>query len=51
VGLPEGMELGNTKSLGLQLVKSLTDQLDGSLQIVKTNGTCFRISFREPEFN
>ena len=51
VGLPEGLELGNTDSLGLQLVKSLTDQLDGSLQIVKTNGTCFRISFREPEFS
>ncbi len=51
VGLPDDMDLGNTESLGLQLVKSLTDQLDGSLQIVKTNGTCFRISFREPEFN
>ena len=49
-GLPADLDLQNTESLGMQLVKSLTEQLEGELKLDTTNGTCFKISFRETEF-
>lgn len=33
VGLPEGFNVDNTESLGLQLIHMLTDQLDGSIVV------------------
>jgi two-component sensor histidine kinase len=46
IGLPEGIELANPVSLGLSLVKNLTDQIDGTLQMVPSDGgLCFQISF------
>ncbi len=50
-GLPDDLDLNNTKSLGMKLVTSLTEQLDGRLELDQTNGTCFKISFREAEFS
>jgi len=47
VGFPEEMNLNNIKTLGLQLVISLTKQLDGSIELIKENGTCFNIIFKE----
>lgn len=48
IGFPENLDLEDIKTLGLQLVTSLTKQLDGTIQLSRKDGTCFRISFKEP---
>ena len=50
VGFPEDINLENTDSLGLQLIYSLTNQIDGTIHLDRTNGTSFKIEFNEPEF-
>jgi PAS domain S-box-containing protein len=47
VGLPEGMDIGNAKSLGLNLVSILVQQLGGTLEVDCEKGTCFRMTIRE----
>jgi len=45
-GIPEDMDMNHSGSLGLSLVKILAEeQLQGSLHIDKTKGTCFKIVF------
>jgi len=34
----------NTKSLGLQLVKSLADQINAEVRMISDNGTTFRLT-------
>ena len=46
VGLPEGLDLESSSTLGLQLVRALVDQLEGSIQIVRKNGAEFIIKFK-----
>ncbi|MFQ6041306.1 MAG: histidine kinase dimerization/phosphoacceptor domain -containing protein [Candidatus Poribacteria bacterium] len=47
VGIPEDVDIKNTESLGLQLVATLTEnQLDGEMQLNRTEGTEFRIKFK-----
>lgn len=45
MGLPADFALDSVKSLGLQLVPLLIDQLRGTLQIVSGGGAHFRIEF------
>lgn len=45
VGFPDDLDLHNSSSLGLELVKSLTDQIDGEIELDKTEGTTFKITF------
>ncbi len=48
IGMPEGLDIRKTKSLGLQLVMTLIeDQLRGTIDLDRTNGTRFHIRFRE----
>ncbi|MTK64767.1 MAG: PAS domain S-box protein [Methanobacterium sp.] len=47
IGFPETIDFKNTDSLGLQLVNSLTDQIDGEIELNNSNGTEFRIQFKE----
>ncbi len=47
IGFPENIDFKNTESLGLQLVNSLTDQIDGEIELDSTNGTEFKIRFQE----
>jgi PAS domain S-box-containing protein len=47
VGFPLNWESGRGKSLGLQLVNILTNQLEGTLEINHQAGTEFKISFLE----
>ena len=47
VGFPVNWESGKGKSLGLQLVNILTNQLEGTLELNHQVGTEFRISFLE----
>ncbi|NIS09427.1 MAG: PAS domain S-box protein [Candidatus Dadabacteria bacterium] len=44
-GLPKNFRLRQTKSLGLQLVQALTNQLKGSIKIDRRKGTKFTIRF------
>ncbi len=49
VGLPEGLEVGKTKTLGLQLVTMLTRQVKGKLEVNRDKGVEFKITFPKPE--
>jgi two-component sensor histidine kinase len=45
VGIPTDFDIDKTKTLGLQLVNSLVSQLDGKLEVERSERTLFRISF------
>jgi PAS domain S-box-containing protein len=45
VGLPEGFKIGETQTLGMQLVDSFVRQLRGTLQVNRSKGTEFTIRF------
>lgn len=45
VGIPEDVDIENPDSLGLQLVTTLVEQLDGELELKRDNGTEFIIRF------
>jgi|Deesub1362A_J573_1020465.scaffolds.fasta_scaffold00808_2 PAS domain S-box-containing protein len=45
IGFPENLDLDTTETLGLQLVVSLTKQLNGEIQLYKEGGTKFEILF------
>lgn len=42
-GIPEGFDLATATTLGISLVHALVDQLEGSLEISRDNGTEFSI--------
>lgn len=48
IGVPDDLDLKRTKSLGLQLVTILTEQLEGTLEINSDCGTEFKICFPQP---
>ena len=50
IGFPEGIDIRKAESLGLQIVSSLIDQVDGRLEILRENGTEFRIVFQPPRY-
>ena len=45
IGFPESVDFRNTKSLGLQLVISLVQQLDGTIEMKTRRGNCLRDLF------
>jgi PAS domain S-box-containing protein len=45
VGIPKSIDLENPNSLGMQLVTTLVDQLDGELKLKRNNETEFTIKF------
>jgi len=51
VGLPEDLDFTKTRSLGMRLVNTLVDQMNGTIELDRTRGTCFLIKFTEEEFN
>ncbi|ADZ09667.1 signal transduction histidine kinase [Methanobacterium lacus] len=50
VGIPKNMHIEDTNTLGLELVKSLVDQLDGSMELNSNGKTEFIIVFSEIEY-
>lgn len=50
VGLSGNIDFENTDSLGLRLVSSLVNQLDGSIELDRSQGTKFIIKFKELEY-
>lgn len=45
-GLPNDFDFAESESLGLQLVQTLVEQLDGQIKIERENGTFFKIQFK-----
>ncbi|NOS85889.1 MAG: PAS domain S-box protein [Ignavibacteria bacterium] len=50
IGIPESIDFGNTTSLGLKLVKILSEQLGGTVELIRNNGSEFRISFKRSNY-
>jgi two-component sensor histidine kinase len=51
IGIQDDLDIENLDSLGLQLVATLVDQLDGELELRRDNGTEFIIKFTVREKN
>jgi PAS domain S-box-containing protein len=49
VGIPENFDMESIDTLGMQLVTSLVDQLDGELELKRDNGTEFAVRFTVTE--
>jgi PAS domain S-box-containing protein len=49
VGIPEDFDIEDVESLGMQLVTTLVDQLDGEFELKRNNGTEFDIRFTVTE--
>jgi two-component sensor histidine kinase len=47
VGLPEGFDFESTKTMGLQLVRILSEQLNSETVVQSDPGTSFTFNFRE----
>jgi len=47
VGIPNNLDFRNTESLGLQLVTSLAEQLEASIELNRDAGTEFRLAFTD----
>ncbi len=45
IGLPDDLNIEKTNTLGIQLITSLTSQLDGKLEVKSNNGTEFKVIF------
>ena len=51
IGFPKDINYKKTDSLGLRLVTSLTEQIEGEIEFNKTSGTSFKIIFKEEKFD
>jgi PAS domain S-box-containing protein len=47
IGIPKEIDLNNATTMGLKLVKILSEQLSGKVHLVRQNGTEFRITFKK----
>jgi len=45
IGISKDIDISNSNSLGLELIHSLVDQLDGSIEVLLEKGTTYRIAF------
>ena len=45
IGITMPVDFTTTKSLGLTLIRMMTQQLDGTVDVAVDQGTCFRITF------
>jgi two-component sensor histidine kinase len=45
IGFPKDVDFGNLESLGLKLVVALANQLAGAVELERSGGTTFRITF------
>ncbi|WP_440947664.1 PAS domain S-box protein [Methanosarcina sp. T3] len=49
VGIPDNLDIEDLGSLGMQLVVSLIDQMNGELELKRNNGTAFTMKFTVAE--
>ncbi|MGK7903368.1 MAG: PAS domain S-box protein [Hormoscilla sp.] len=47
IGFPENIDLRDTESLGLELVCTFVEQLEGNLSLERSGGTSFELTFSE----
>lgn len=45
IGFPKGLDFRSAESLGLQIVNTLVEQLEGDIKLHRENGTLFKIEF------
>lgn len=45
IGMPENFDIQNAESLGLKLVSSMVNQLNGKIEISRNGGAQFKILF------
>jgi len=50
VGFPEGIDIAQADTMGLQIVSLLTEQLDGRVEVKRDGGTAFSVSFKVPHY-
>ncbi len=50
VGFPEGLDFRKAESFGLQIVNLLVDQLEATIEIDRTKGTAFTVTFHELKY-
>ena len=50
VGFPADFDYRKANSLGMRLVNTLVDQIEGTIELHQKNGTCFKIKFSEEKF-
>lgn len=50
IGIPPNIDFNNQSTLGLRLVKSLINQLNGTIKLDRTNGTKYNITFKELKY-
>jgi PAS domain S-box-containing protein len=50
VGLPEGLDFRRVPSFGLQIVDLLVGQLEAAIDLDRTAGTAFTVTFREVKY-
>jgi two-component sensor histidine kinase len=48
VSFPEGLDFRDAGTLGLQLVNTLVSQLEGTIELDRSRGMAFKITFAEP---
>ncbi|MET0969684.1 MAG: histidine kinase dimerization/phosphoacceptor domain -containing protein [Tardiphaga sp.] len=51
IGLPLHIDIAGTRSLGLQLVRDLVEQLDGVLFVDRSAGTRFELTFKDHRYS
>ncbi|WP_017303028.1 histidine kinase dimerization/phosphoacceptor domain -containing protein [Spirulina subsalsa] len=47
IGFPPSLDFRQVESLGMELVCTLTEQIEGKIKLDRTQGTCFELRFKE----
>jgi PAS domain S-box-containing protein len=50
IGFPENLDFQDTESMGFQVVCTLIEQLEGTIELDRTNGTTFHLRFSELQY-
>ncbi len=50
IGFPEDFDYKNTKTLGMMIINSLTEQIDGTINLDRSKGTKFTIIFENKDY-
>ena len=45
IGIPPAIDISRTSTLGMELVTTLVEQIEGSIELDRDSGTRFRIEF------
>ena len=51
IGFPQNLDFRKTNSMGFQVVCTLTEQLEGSIELSRQTGTAFHLKFNELKYS